>query len=305
MPVHAVASHAPGTVTERRPATIREAALAAAFGAIRVLPPGIAAAAALPFFMSVGARRPVQPDEEHVNLVAERSRIKVPGLHGRGGEAVAYAWGSGDRPVLLVHGWGGRASQFAPLVRELRYARHSVVAFDAPAHGAAPGERTYILDFIGAMRELERRHGPFGAVVAHSFGSLATLVAIAEGLSAGRVATVSGMADADHLVASFAAAAGLAPAAEVALHERFARRIFPDEPDVYGRFSAVRNPLPASVPLLVVHDAADRRVPAAESERLVAANGGHATLVRTRGLGHQRILADQDVIARITEFVAG
>ncbi|GAB3271890.1 hypothetical protein GCM10027449_07960 [Sinomonas notoginsengisoli] len=228
----------------------------------------------------------------------------MPGLQGKGGEAVAYAWGSGDRPVLLVHGWAGRASQFAPLVRELRYAGVAAVAFDAPAHGDAPGRGTYILDFIGAMAELERRHGPFRAVVAHSFGSLAALVAISEGLVADRAVTVSGMGDADHLVASFATAAGLGPTAAAALRERFARRIFPLEPDVYGRFSAVRHPLPESVPLLVVHDVADRRVPSTEAGRLVAANAGHASQLSTRGLGHQRILADERVLTEITQFVA-
>ncbi|WP_307956027.1 alpha/beta hydrolase [Sinomonas sp. ASV486] len=305
MSAQAATGTAAGPATVRRPATIREAALRSALDAIRLLPPRAAAAAALPFFMSVGPRRTVQTEEEQTHLISERSRIPVPGLHGKGGEAVAYAWGSGDRPVLLVHGWGGRASQFAALVQELRYAGVAAVAFDAPAHGDAPGRGTYILDFIGAMAELERRHGPFRAVVAHSFGSLAALVAISEGLVADRVVTVSGMGDADHLVASFAAAAGLGPAAAAALRERFARRIFPLEPDVYGRFSAVQRPLPASVPLLVVHDAADRRVPLTEADRLVAANAGHASQFSTRGLGHQRILADERVLAEITRFVAG
>ncbi|BCT77815.1 hypothetical protein SCMU_36570 [Sinomonas cyclohexanicum] len=273
--------------------------------AISLLPPSVAAAAAFPLFMRVGPRRAVNPDEEQTHLAADWSRVPVPGLHGHGGSAVTYRWGSGERPVLLVHGWGGRASQFAPLVRELRYAGLTVVAFDAPAHGESPGRGTFILDFMGAMRELERLHGPFGAVVAHSFGSLATLVAVAEGLGAGRVATVAGMADAGHLVASFATATGLSAPAAHALRGRFARRVFPTEPDVYGRFSAVSHPLPAAVPLLVVHDAGDRRVPATEAGRLVAANTGHAQFLQTSGLGHQRILGDAGVLARITEFVAG
>ena len=272
--------------------------------AIAALPPKLAATAALPLFMRVGPRRPVLPDEQHTHLAAERSRVPVPGLHGRGGHALVHTWGSGDRPVLLVHGWSGRAAQLAPLVRELRYAGHSVVAFDAPAHGDAPGRGTFILDFIAAMLELERRHGPFHAVVGHSFGSLAALVAVAEGLSAGRVATVAGMADADHRRASVAGARGLDAAAAAARRERFARRIVPGQANVYGRFSAVRHPLPASVPLLVVHDADDRRVPATEALRLIDAHPGHAELLITQGLGHQRILADDGVLARLTEFVA-
>lgn len=291
--------------TARRSLSLRETALVATLSAIRRLPPKAAAAAALPIFMSVGPRRPVRDDEEHTHLVAERSHVAVPGLHGRGGEAATYMWGSDAHPVLLVHGWGGRASQFAPLVRELHYAGLSVVAFDAPAHGDSPGRGTYILDLMGAMQRLAKRHGPFRAVVGHSFGALAALVAVAEGLDVGRVATIAGMADADHLVASFASSVGLGTPAAAALRERFAERIFPDEPDVYGRFSAVRHPLPGSVPLLLMHDDDDRRVPSTEAARLVAANAGHASLHTTHGLGHQRILTDEGILARLTEFLAG
>ena len=58
----------------------------------------------------------------------------------RGSEVVAYRWGRGERAVLLLHGWQGRASQFAPLVRELVAEGFRVTSFDAPAHGASGGQ---------------------------------------------------------------------------------------------------------------------------------------------------------------------
>ncbi|GAB4098376.1 alpha/beta hydrolase [Sinomonas halotolerans] len=271
-------------------------------GLLRRLPPGVAAAVALPLFMQAAPRRGVRPDEEHTHHAALRSRMKVSGLGGRGSEAVVYAWGSGDGPVVLVHGWGGRAAQFAPLVRELRSAGMPVLAFDAPAHGDSPGRHTYIRDFIETMQGIQRQHGSIRAVVAHSFGSLAAIVAVSEGLQVGRVATVAGAGDADHLVSSFSSALGLGTPAAQALRTRFARRIFPDDPDVYGHYSAIAHPLPASVPFLVVHDADDARVPATEADRLVRAHEGRAEYHATQGLGHERILRDEGVLAKLTAF---
>jgi pimeloyl-ACP methyl ester carboxylesterase len=55
-------------------------------------------------------------------------------------------------------------------------------------------------------------------------------------------------------------------------------------------------------PLLVIHDATDREVPHSHGES-VAASWPGARLITTRGLGHQRILRDEDVVRRAVEFV--
>jgi hypothetical protein len=54
--------------------------------------------------------------------------------------------------------------------------------------------------------------------------------------------------------------------------------------------------------LLVVHDRSDREVSFANAEQL-AQTWPNATLHATTGLGHRRILRDDDVIARAVAFV--
>jgi pimeloyl-ACP methyl ester carboxylesterase len=54
--------------------------------------------------------------------------------------------------------------------------------------------------------------------------------------------------------------------------------------------------------LLVIHDEADREVPFRHGERLVAA-WRHAKLQATHGLGHRRILRDDQVIAEAVAFL--
>ena len=57
------------------------------------------------------------------------------------------------------------------------------------------------------------------------------------------------------------------------------------------------------VPALIVHDRDDREVPFHDAERLTARWPG-AHFYPTEGLGHRRILKDDDVIRRAVEFVA-
>jgi pimeloyl-ACP methyl ester carboxylesterase len=207
--------------------------------------------------------------------------------------------------VLLVHGWRGRASQFGRIVRELRSEGFRVVAFDAPANGASNGRHTDIRDYLAAIDALQRRHGMFRMVVGHSFGALAVLTAVREGLTVAGVVAISGMADARYLVDSFAGRIGMSPASADALGRRFAARVLPDEPDFFGRFDAVADPLPDGVPLLVVHDRSDREVAVAESLRLHAAHGERSRLVLTEGAGHSRVLGVDPTLDAVTAFAVG
>lgn len=262
------------------------------------LAPRLGAATALPLFMRVGSRLQIRADELPTHESVRRSSIRV------GSKRVAvYEWGDGADTVLLVHGWRGRAAQFAALVRELRFEGFTVVGFDAPANGASEGRHVTILDYLDAIGQLQRRYGRFRAIVGHSFGVLATLVAVNEGVQTGAVVGIAGASDSDCLVDGFATQLAIRPATVGALRERFARRTFPGERDIFDRFSAVRHPLPASVPLLLVHDEADARVPVSESRRLLVANHGHAELVVTEGLGHTRILRADLTLDAVTAFI--
>ncbi|WP_235023781.1 alpha/beta hydrolase family protein [Streptomyces sp. WAC05374] len=63
--------------------------------------------------------------------------------------------------------------------------------------------------------------------------------------------------------------------------------------------------LPARLPapVLLLHDEDDDMTPVAQSRLAAAALGDRARLVLTKGLGHRRILADPDVVARAVDFV--
>lgn len=274
-------------------------ALTAVRAADRVSPE-LAGRVAMPLFRQVRRTLPVRSADRAVHEQAERGMITV-----RGREIVTYAWGHGAETVLLVHGWRGRASQFGPILRELRSEGLRVIAFDAPANGDSAGRHTDIRDFIAAIDELQRRHGMFRAIVGHSFGALAALTAVREGTTTGSVVAIAGMADARYLVDSFAVRVGMGPASADVLARRFAARVLPDVAEPFARFDAVADPLPDGVPLLVVHDRGDREVSVGESMRLHAAHGERSRLVITEGAGHSRVLGADPTLDAVTAFVVG
>jgi pimeloyl-ACP methyl ester carboxylesterase len=274
-------------------------ALATVRAADRVSP-ALAGRLALPLFRQVRPALPVRLTDRVVHEHAERGSIRV-----RGRDVLTYAWGHGPETVLVVHGWRGRASQFAPIVRELRAEGFRVIAFDAPANGDSAGRRTDIRDYLAAIEELQRRHGMFRLIVGHSFGALAALTAVREGMATGGVVAIAGMADARYLVDSFAARVGIGTASADVLAREFARRVVPDVAEPYTRFDAIADPLPTGVPLLLVHDRGDREVAVGESERLHDAHGGRSRLVLTEGAGHTRVLGADATLDAVTAFATG
>ncbi|MFY9713120.1 MAG: alpha/beta fold hydrolase [Microbacterium sp.] len=268
--------------------------------AIAVVSPALAGRIALRLFFVTTPRIGVSPADAASDLAAERMRFPV-----RGREIIGYAWGSGERTVLLIHGWRGRASQFAPLIRELIAEGFRVVSFDAPAHGRSSGGPTDMRDWIAAAETLQQSHGPFHAVVGHSMGGLAALTLARSSMPTGLVAVISAVGHPDPYIAEFAKDFGLNPRTAAQVKTRFQARLHEDEASAARRYDAVTHPLPPETELLVVHDRYDRRMPDTDARRLHAAHDGRSRMVRTSGFGHTRVLAADVTLDAVTAFVTG
>ncbi len=220
-------------------------------------------------------------------------------LPGKWGPLALYQWGQGGRTVLLIHGWNGRGTQMGAFAAPLVEAGYRVIAFDGPGHGRSPGRSSSIFRFVDAVEAIGHESGPFDAVITHSFGALVIVRALCEGVQADRVVCISPPARFDFLFDSFVEALQIPPRTRRAFLAR-GEKIFGK--DVWQRLSADVNAAGLTVPALVIHDENDREVPLAQGERLAAAWPG-AQLVRTRGLGHRRILRDPGVIRTVTDFL--
>ena len=214
------------------------------------------------------------------------------------GSLAAWEWGSGPR-VLLVHGWGGHAGRLARFVGPLVEAGFSVVAFDAPAHGASRGRRCSLPDFVEAVLAVGAAAGPVSAVIAHSMGAAASALALRRGLGAARAVLIAPPADPERYVGKFARFFGIPDHTLVNLKQRLMVR--------YGtRWENLRVDGPcgeSNCRLLVFHDGGDSAVPLADGVAVVR-GWGDAALVRTSGLGHHRILREPLVVSGAMTFLA-
>lgn len=248
-------------------------------------------------------RRHRRPERERRVLAGGRpltieATLRSPRWGDRKCRVAAWRWGHGPT-VLLVHGWEGRGSQLGEFVEPLVRAGLSVVAFDAPGHGDSPGRRLYLADLADCIADVARAVGPLHAIVAHSFGAAAALMAHGRGdVDARRNVMIAPNALIDDAVARFARRVALDDRDRDLLERQLARRngvaieLLAIEHLVGRREDA----------LLVVHDRDDREVPFVHGERL-AATWNNATLHATSGLGHRRILRDDAVVAQVVEFI--
>lgn len=206
---------------------------------------------------------------------------------------------AGEGPVvLLVHGWGEWAANLGAFIDPLVTAGYRVAGFDLPAHGASSGSQTDALVNAAAVREVAAALGGVDAVVAHSMGAHATIVALHQGLEVQAVALV---APAVRLygVEEFGEMLSLPNAAVRGLRATIERR--------YG--TSVWQDLAADLladqlhtPALIVHDPDDDQI-AASDVRALSEAWKESRLVSPEGLGHGRIIRDRDVIQQVVDFL--
>jgi pimeloyl-ACP methyl ester carboxylesterase len=239
-------------------------------------------------------RRPAFPIAPYVQgLEAHRFRIRF-------GEEELAAWDWGQGPtVLLVHGWNGQASQMAGFVQPLVSAGYHVVAFDLPAHGASSGSHATLDDLAEAVRAVAERVQSVHAVIAHSLGATATVVAMSRGLTVERAVLLAPPAEVPTFARAFGAAIGLPSPRIDGMLEVIEARLGGD----LGAYDLRRLVPELHVPLLVLHDGEDRSVPFAHGKQ-VAQAAWSARLVRLAGLGHVGGLVDRAVVRLAVDFLA-
>lgn len=264
-------------------------ALRTFFAALNAISPRAAGLVALRMFRT--PRRHRRPAWE--KQIADRgTRLRV------GSNLAAHAWGAGAI-VLLVHGWEGRGTQLGHFVDPLVKAGFRVVAVDNPAHGDSSGTRTDLIEATEALRKVARELGPLAGVVAHSFGGAVTTLALERGLDAKAVVLIAAPSSVEAVIRRFGQTVGVPHAGMRAFREGIERQTGVRLKDV----EIVERVPGLHVPALILHDRDDREVPFHHAERLAARWPG-ATLVATSGLGHRRILRDEEAIRRVVAFVS-
>jgi pimeloyl-ACP methyl ester carboxylesterase len=234
--------------------------------------------------------RNLPPRQWELPLLASAERITLRfGLS-------ALRWGQGPT-VLLMHGWEGRATQFAALIETLVKAGHTVVSLEGPAHGCSPGQRAHVVLFARALLEAAAELPPLRAVIGHSMGGASVLLALQMGLRAEAAVSIAAPAQLLGVLRGFARHLGLPARARAA----FIRKVEQDVGMQINRLDVSGYQL--ELPGLVVHAADDALVPAGEAE-IIHKAWFDSRLLRLEEGGHQRVLADPRVSEAVLELLA-
>jgi pimeloyl-ACP methyl ester carboxylesterase len=223
-------------------------------------------------------------------------------------EITVESLGPADGPlVYLLHGWGGWRGQFAPIGRALAARGCRAVLIDTPNHGdSGPGalgaEQSLLPDFTLTLEAVAREFGRADAVIGHSLGGGCAALAVLNGLEVRRAVYIAPAVDPVAFTRTLAKMLGYGERIRTRMADNALRRTgHAMEEFVLPRRAAARTDLPE---VLIVHDRDDSVVNIANGRRLAAA-WRDSQLIETSGLGHSRILRDEDVVARVSTFIAG
>jgi pimeloyl-ACP methyl ester carboxylesterase len=287
----------------------RNGAMSAFFRTAEHVAPGPAGRVARDLWFTAPPRMadlPVPEGGESFEVEAQGHVVRGTVWTPRGFETVAAHPSQPPGTVYLMHGWGGRGSQFGAMVEPLLESGHRVVMLDAPAHGEsdhgpAGPRRTNGLEFAKALDAVFLRFGPADAVVAHSLGTISTYLALRFGwLGTERLVFVAPMVESQSLFDMFQGAMGFGTRTRRALDRTVYDWVGIPVAEFDARVQAAHvEPLPT----LVITDRGDRQTP--YDDVVDFAESIDAPLITTEGLGHRKILRDPDVIANVVEFVSG
>ncbi len=210
----------------------------------------------------------------------------------------AWTWGHSAQKILLVHGWEGRGTQLGSFIDPMLAAGFQVIAWDGPAHGDSPGSQTHLPDFARALTQDAKELGPLHAIVAHSMGGAALMLATENGLQFSKSILIASPSEWAPVLETLKQKLNLRKPTFRALKSSLEKTI--GEP--MENFDVEKWTLKNFPDALIIHDEKDRDVSPRHFQRLTKAFPQARSKLYS-GLGHRRILRDEKVITEILEFL--
>lgn len=247
----------------------------------------------LVFFVPLNYRATAK--EKKASSYAVRFKIKAAGK-----SIQCYRWGNSEKKVVVVHGWAGRATQFRRFIKPLLKAGYEVIGADGPAHGLSQGWKTDIAEFEDMLKTLWKVIGVPEAVIAHSFGGAAVVYSARNGLPVKKLINIASPSIGDEIIDTYLRAVNGTQKTKVFFKKYIERKTGKSFDDYTASYiiKGVTQPME----LLLVHDEGDKDVSMNHPLAVMEAYP-KATLLRTTGLGHTRILKDDKVIRAVVTFI--
>lgn len=204
--------------------------------------------------------------------------------------------GNGPK-VLMIHGWSGRASQFFRIWERLSAEDYHLVSIEAPRHGDFLGGKTHMIEFVDAIEETLNRFGKFDYAIGHSLGGMALFNALKRELWFNKMVIIGSPANIPNVVKDFSQ--------NIEMPEVVAYKIvayIENRYDLKAEEASSDYLCQIYRPEgLIIHDEYDQDVPV-ENARRMHKKWKNSQYLETTGLGHRKVLMDNQVIERIYYF---
>ena len=238
---------------------------------------------------------PIPKREQYMLKSAQKKRLHIPEIKK---EIEILSYGYSKKKVLLVHGWSGRSTQLFAFADKLLENGYMVISFDGPAHGKSTGRTTMMPEFLKTIEKINTTFGPFEAAIGHSFGATSLYNAAATFLDIKTFIAIGSGDRISDIISNFAKNLYLkeksAKKIQLGLEKKWMIHI-----DDFSSSSVAKK---IKIPVLVVHDIIDGDVPVSCAYR-IRQNLEKGSLFITNGLGHTKILRNNEVINKSIKFI--
>jgi len=262
--------------------------------ALEIISPKLATKFAIKLF-TTPIRHKLPKREIEMDVKSKQQLVKIEAINK---EIMLYQYGSGEKKVLLVHGWSGRGTQLVKIADELLKLGYSTISFDAPGHGKAPGKTSNMTEFIAAAMEIEKQFGPFEFAIGHSLGGMTVMNAIKKGLNVKKAVIIGSGDVVQEIMDDFVLKLGLKTEISKLMRIAFENKLG-ETMNSYSAYIAAKE---VSIPVLIIHDENDDDVPVTAGQH-IHQHLKNGQIMITKELGHRKILGDSKVIQRIVEFI--
>ena len=238
---------------------------------------------------------PIPKREQYMLKSAQKKRLQIPEIKK---EIEILSYGYSKKKVLLVHGWSGRSTQLFAFADKLLENGFMVISFDGPAHGKSTGRTTMMPEFLKTIEKINTTFGPFEAAIGHSFGATSLYNAAATFLDIKTFIAIGSGDRISEIISNFAK--------NLYLKEKSAKKIQSGLEKKWvihlDDFSSSTVAKKIKIPGLVVHDIIDGDVPVSCAYR-IRQNLEKGSLFITNGLGHTKILRNNEVVHKSIKFI--
>lgn len=98
----------------------------------------------------------------------------------RGDKITGFRWGTGVKKVLVCHGWRSKTADFRSMIERFLKDGYTVEGLDMRAHGKSEGTHTALPEYMDILKNHYAGHGPYDIVVGYSLGGLAAGIVLSE-----------------------------------------------------------------------------------------------------------------------------